>query len=218
MAADFALEAQARSVVGKKVNRLRNSGMVPATIYGPNIEAINVQFPYRPLQLALMNAGGTNIIDIQVNGETYPVLAREVQRDILRGDIMHVDFFAIDMKSTIRTDVPIVFIGESPVVQDRRGILMVGTNTITIETLPSKLMNQVEVDITTLTELGASITVADIQLGPDIVIINEPEELIAKVVQTGAARAEEALGDEEVGEEGSAEPEVIHKGKDQDED
>lgn len=218
MAADFALEAQARSVVGKKVNRLRNSGMVPATIYGPNIEAINVQFPYRPLQLALMNAGGTNIIDIQVNGETYPVLAREVQRDILRGDIMHVDFFAIDMKSTIRTDVPIVFIGESPVVQDRRGILMVGTNTITIETLPSKLMNQVEVDITTLTELGASITVADIQLGPDIVIINEPEELIAKVVQTGAARAEEALGDEEEGEEGSAEPEVIHKGKDQDED
>ncbi|MBZ0289687.1 MAG: 50S ribosomal protein L25, partial [Anaerolineae bacterium] len=101
MAENYVLEAQPRTVVGKKVGALRRSGMVPVIVYGPQTEPINLQIEYRPLQIALMKAGGTNLIDIRYDGGSQVVLAREVQRDVLRGDIMHVDFFAVDLKAKI---------------------------------------------------------------------------------------------------------------------
>lgn len=222
--ADHVIEAENRTVVGKKVNRLRAQGYVPITVYGAKIDPVNLQVPYRPLELALMKAGGTNLIDLKVEKDTHVVLAREVQRDVLRGTIIHVDFFAVDQASAIRADIPVSLIGESPVVAAREGILLTGTNTVTIETLPSKLMNQIEVDLSRLVELGDSITVADLDLGDDVIIINDPEEMLARVAQTSAARAEllDALQGEGEGEEmaadESAEPEVISRGKDEEED
>lgn len=218
--ADITLPAQARTVVGKKVKTLRKQGLIPGTIYGPKTDPVNVQFVYRTLEVALMKAGGTNLIDIEVDGESHRVLAREVQREVLKGDIMHVDFFAIDADSVIRADIPVHLIGSSPVVEAREGILLTGTNNITIETLPDKLIDQIEVDLSKLQAIGDAITVADLDLGEDILIISEPEEMLARVSQTSAARAEllETLEDEEsVDVQEGAEPEVIARGKEEDE-
>jgi large subunit ribosomal protein L25 len=148
--ADYTLEAQARTVVGKQVGQLRAQGLVPVIVYGPRIQPLNLQIPYRVLELTLAKAGGTNLIDITVDGKTQTVLAREVQRDFLRGTIMHVDFFAVDESATIRTDIFVHLVGTSPAVTAGLGILLNGTSTITIETLPSKLINQVEVDLSKL--------------------------------------------------------------------
>lgn len=216
--ADYVIEAQARGVVGKKVKQLRREGVVPATIYGPNIPPLNVQIPYRPLQLALMKAGGTNLIDIKVDDKaTYAVLAREVQRNPIRGDILHVDFFAVDLNAKIRTEVPVHLHGQSPIVTARKGLLITGATSLTVEVLASKLIQSIDIDLNQLTEIGASISVGDLKLGDDITILNDPEELIVRVVQSAAARsAEEA---EEAMTEVSAEPEVIARGKsDEDEE
>ncbi len=215
--ADYVIEAQARGVVGKKVKQLRRSGMVPATIYGPHTAPINIQIPYRPLQIALMKAGGTNLIDVNVDGQnTYAVLAREVQRNPIRGDILHVDFLAVDLNAKIRTEVPVHLHGQSPVVAARKGLLITGATSLSIEVLASKLIQSVDIDLSQLTEIGASISVGDLKLGEDVTILNDPEELIVRVVQSAAARsaeeAEEALADV------SAEPEVIARGKADDED
>ncbi|QPC81581.1 50S ribosomal protein L25 [Phototrophicus methaneseepsis] len=200
--AEFKLAAQKRDVVGKKVSRLRNDGFVPGAVYGPKTEPTRLKFKYRELELALMHAGGTNVIDLNVEGaQTVPVLAREVQRDIIKGDILHVDFFALDMKAKIRAEVPVHYVGESPLVASRKAILLTGPNSLTIEVLASDLMNQIEVDLTGLAEMGDTITVADLKLGDDVTIINDPEEMIAKVVQPSAARAESDLAAAE-GEEG----------------
>jgi len=216
--ADFVIEAEPRTVVGKKVKRLRSQGVVPITVYGPKMEPVNLQVAYRPLEVALMKAGGTNLIDLKAAGKTHTVLAREVQRDVLKGTIMHVDFFVVDQSAAIRADIPIHLVGESPVVAARKGILLTGTNTITIETLPSKLMNFIEIDLTALKEIGDSVIVADLDLGDDVKIINEPEEMIARVAQSSAARAAEAEEAEEAAASMS-EPEVIAKGKaDEDEE
>jgi len=196
--ADFTLTAEKRDVVGKKVRRLRNAGFVPGTIYGLNNDPMTVQFNYREIQVALMKAGGTSIIDIEVDGENYPSLARDVQRDVLKGDILHVDFFAVDMNTKIRAEVPLSLIGESPLVASRKGILVSGPNSLTVEMLPDKLMDKIEVDISILDQMGATILVGDLELG-DVTVLNDPEEMIAKILQSASARAadrEAAFGEE----------------------
>jgi large subunit ribosomal protein L25 len=150
------------------------------------------------------------------------VLAREVQRDVLKGTILHVDFFAVDENTPIRADIPIHLVGESPVVASREGILLTGTNTVTIETLPRNLMNLIEVDLSRLVQLGDSITVADLDLGADVVILNEPEDMLARVAQTSAARAQLLSGEEEgdleeTVDQGS-EPEVIARHRDEEDE
>lgn len=216
--ADYVIDAQPRTVVGKKVNRLRNAGLVPCTVYGPKTAPVNIQVPYRPLQVALMQAGGTNLIDLKVNGTTHTVLAREVQRHVLRGEILHVDFFAVDLQSKVTTNVPVHLVGESEAVVTKRGILLTGATAITIETLPANLMHSIEVDLTKLKEVGDAIMVSDLDLGPDVTILSDPEELIARISQTSAARAEEDLAEGEEGEEGAAEVEVIQRGREDEEE
>lgn len=211
MAEKFVIEAQSREIVGKKVSQLRRQGIVPVTVYGPKSQPVNLQVPYRPLQLALMKAGGTNLIEITVNGKGTPVLAREVQRNILRNDIMHVDFFAVDMTAKIQIDVPLHFVGDSAAVATKKGILVTGPTTITIETLPSHLLNNIDIDISNLNEVGDSIHVRDLNLGAEIVIINDPDEMIARISQPAAARSEEDAAAEEAAAAG--EVEIIKKGK-----
>jgi large subunit ribosomal protein L25 len=217
VAENYVIEAQPRTVVGKKVGQLRRSGMVPVIVYGPKIEPINLQVPYRPLQVALMKAGGTNLIDITYDGNTQTVLAREVQRDVLRGDILHVDFFSVDLLAKIKIDVPIHFVGESPAVAARKGILITGPTMLTIETLPSHLLSQIEVDLSGLNEIGDAVHVRDLSLDADITILNDMEEMIARISQTSAARSEE---DEaaEAAEAGVGEVEIIKKGKEDEEE
>lgn len=219
--ADFTIDAEMRTVTGKKVKRVRAEGKVPVVVYGPNIEPMTLQVPYRPLEIALMNAGGTNIIDIIVDGKATPVIARDVQRDVLKHTIQHVDFFAIDADTTIIADIPINLIGISPAVEAREGILVTGTNSLSVEALPRDLINEIEVDLSKLTAVGDSILVRDLDLGEKLTIHNDPTEMLATVSQPAAARAElvEAMDEalEEEVEEG-AEPEVISRGKEEEEE
>ena len=216
MAENFVIEAQSRDIVGKKVSQLRRQGIVPVTVYGPKSEPVNLQVEYRPLQLALLKAGGTNLIQITVNGKATPVLAREVQRDILRNDIMHVDFFAVDMSAKITIDVPLHFTGESAAVSTKKGILVTGPTTLSVETLPSHLLNQIEIDISNLNEVGDSIHVRDLKLDSEITVLNDPDEMIARISQPAAARSEEDAAAEAA--EGVGEVEIIKKGKADEED
>lgn len=205
--AEFSLNAQKREIIGKKVKQLRRQDIVPATIYGPAMEPLNVQLQYRELELGLRAAGGTNLIDIQVeDADTYPVLAREVQRDILKGTILHVDFFAVDMNAKIRADVPLVFEGESPLVASRKGIMITGPTALSLEMLPSNLINQIVINVSELDELGATVLVKDLPLDDSVSVLNEPEEMLARIVQSSSARAAERAAElAERGEEGEEE-------------
>jgi large subunit ribosomal protein L25 len=213
---DYVIEAEARSIVGKKVKQLRAQGIVPITVYGPKIEPLTLQVPYRPLQVTLMKAGGTHLIDVKVKGKTHTVLAREVQRDKLKGSILHVDFFAVDLKAKVTTHVPIQLVGESPAIVAKLGILLTGVNAVSIETLPTDLIDAIEVDLSGLKEVGDAIHVKDLKVSDKITILNDPEDMIARITQTSAARSEE----EEAAEEAavSAEVEVITKGKEEEEE
>ena len=213
--AEFQLAAELRKAQGKNNRKLRREGYVPAIVYGPSIEPMSVQFPYRAVEVTLMNAGGTNLIDIEVNGDSYPSLAREVQRDVVRGDILHVDFLAVDQSQRISVEVPIVTHGESPVVAAREGILITGRSSLTLEVFPSDIRDSIAIDLSILTEMGAEVLVRDLSFGESVTVHNDPNEMLAKIVQPAAARAEEELdeldealeGDEAAGEEAEGETE-----------
>lgn len=213
--ADFSLEAQPRTVTGKKVGQLRRDGLVPMTVYGPGLQPVNLQVAYRPLEILLSKAGGTNLIDINAGGKTYTVLVREVQRNVITRRMIHIDLFALDLTAKLKTDIPVRYVGESPAVQAKQGVLITGPSSLHVELLPSALMEYIEIDIATLKTVGSAIFVSDLKLGDGITVLNDPEELLARVSQTSAARSEI---DEEAEESGSVEPEVISKGKAEEED
>ncbi len=215
--ADVALEAQIRTVTGKKVKVLRRQDLIPGTVYGPKTKPLSVQFQRRPLEVALMRAGGTQIIDLNIDGKTYAALAKDVQRDVLQGSILHVDWYIIDADTPIRADIPIHLIGESPVVASRQGVLITGLNFLSVEILPRYLVDQIEVDISVLDEIGKQIQVSDLQLD-NMTVLSDENEVIAGVVYSSAARAEEA--EEAEAEEAAmpSEPEVISKGKSEEEE
>lgn len=187
---DFTISAQKRTVTGKKVSTLRTDGLVPATIYGPKTPAVTIQFKYREIELMLRNAGSTNLIDIAVEGDkTYRVLARDVQRDIIRGNILHADFFAVDEDSKIRVAIPVVLTGESPIIAARKAILVAGTNTIRIECLPRDMVNKIVIDLGQLKTVGATIYVKELPVSSGVTVLNDGDEMVAKALQTGAQRA-----------------------------
>ena len=202
--AEFQLAAELRQTRGRRNRQLRRDGHVPGVVYGPSTDPISVQFPYRMIEVTLMNAGGTNLIDIMVNGDTYPSLAREVQRDVVRGDILHVDFLAVDQSQRISVEVPIIMEGDSPVVEAREGILITGRSSLTLEVFPSDIRDRILIDLSKLTELGAEVLVRDLTFGENVTVHNDPNEMLAKIVQPAAARADADL-DELDGEEEDAE-------------
>ncbi len=203
--AEFQLAAEPRQARGKKNRKLRREGYVPGILYGPSTEPLSVQFRYRAIELTLMNAGGTNLIDIDVGGQSYPSLARDVQRDVVAGDILHVDFLAVDESQRINVEVPIMMEGQSPVVAAREGILITGRSSLTLEVFPSDIRDSIVIDLSVLMELGAEVLVKDLTFGENVTVHNDPNEMLAKIVQPAAARAEDDLEGEEgelEGEEG----------------
>ncbi len=213
VAETYSLDAQSRTLSGKKVHQLRVQGLVPAVIYGARVEPVNVQIPYRALEVTLMKAGGTRLINVNFDGKTQSVITRAVQRDILRGTILHVDFLAVDASTRIRADVQIHLVGESPAVQTRVGNLLHQTSTLSIEAVPADLIDAVEVDISGLKEIGDAIHVRDLNINPNITVLNDPDELVVRV---NAIR--EITEEVTEGEGAAAEPEVISKGKAEEEE
>lgn len=216
MAESYELDVQLRTVFGKKCGALRRQGLVPGVMYGPKIEPVHFQVPYRPLQVMLLKAGGTHLVNLISEGKTYPVLAREVQRDVVRGDILHVDFLAVDMAAKIHAEIPVHFINESPAVTQRLGIQVNGASSIEIEALPGDLPDRIDIDLSKLLNVNDAIHVREIDLGAKIEVVSEPDEMIVRI---SALAAEEEEVEEVVAEEVvSAEPEVIGRGKKEEEE
>src|SRR3990170_4798059 len=113
MAEMVVLEATKRTVIGKHVRHLRSDGMVPGVLYGPEFEAVQLQMPQIELRAALLAAGGSQIIQLNVDGEPYNALVRNVQRRPVRGELPPVDFYHVRMDVLIRNVVPVVLVGDA---------------------------------------------------------------------------------------------------------
>ncbi len=187
------LRAETRTVYGKKVKSLRAESLIPAVVYGPDMDSLSVQIDERDLFKVLQEAGSTALIYLSVDDASEPrvVLAREIQRDILTGHTMHVDFYEVRLTETVRTMPRLEFVGESPAVKAGIGVLIHGMNSVEVECLPTELISSIEVDVSVLETLDDNILVSDFPVPDSVTIIADPGDVVASVVPVRVAEIEE---------------------------
>lgn len=211
------LDVQKRDIKGKKVRFLRRGGLIPCNVFGHGIESIPVQVDVRKLGYVLARAGGTDLISLKMSGAAAPtkVLIRDVQRNPMTGEPIHVDFYQVRMTEKLKAEVPLVFVGEAPATKLKNVSLLHAMNSLHIEALPDDLPHNIEVDISSLALPDQSLHVKDIKVSDKITILSDPEQMIIKVAEVrkaveevaapaAAAEGEEAEAAEEKKEEASA--------------
>jgi len=192
------LTAEKRAVLGKQVKQLREQAWVPGVIYGHGFGSVPLQFEERSLKQVLSQIGGSQLVRINIEGEQPEMaLVREVQRDPIRGTLLHVDFYRVMMTERLRTEVPLIMVGESPVVAKKAGILLHGISTIEVECLPGDLVDAIEVDLADLTEVDQALCVRDLAVPAGIEVLADAEEMIVRLVAAKLAEeVEEAAAPE----------------------
>lgn len=208
---DIVLTAEKRAVIGKQVRGLRRQGKLPAVIYGHHIQPVAITLDARETSRLIAGITPSHLITIQVGKEKHTVLVREKQRHPVQGVLQHIDFLAVSMTEKLRANIFIELVGDAPAVKEFDGLLVTGVEEVEVECLPKDLPERIQVDLSGLRQIGDSLHVRDIQFSSAIDILTDPGEMVVLVT---APVIEEA----EVGAEGSAaEPEVIEKGKKEEE-
>ncbi len=189
------LKAAKRDILGKKTRFLRRQGSTPAHLLGHGIESLALQCDTAELQRIIAQGGTTRIIELNIEAEKQPrsVFIREIQRDEINGQLLHVDFYQVKMTEKITADIPIVLVGEAPATKSKENMLEQLLTQLGVECLPEKLPPQIEVDLSLLAEAGQAIHVKDIALDPDITVTTEPDQIIVKVSRIKVAVEEEEV-------------------------
>ncbi len=189
------LQANKRNVLGKKTRFLRRQGVTPAHLFGHGLESLPLQCDTAELRQIIAQAGTTRLISLDIVGDKQPrrIFIREIQRDACTGKLLHVDFYQVRMEEKIKSDIPIVLVGEAPAMKEKGRILTHGVTSLSIECLPDKLPPQVEVDLSPLEELDQAIYVRDITLSPDITLITDPDQMVVKVAEVYVEKVEEVV-------------------------
>jgi len=212
----FIFEAKNRKTIGKKVKALRREGVLPAIIYGTGIEPIPISLDAHQASKKLHSVTPSQLITLKVDGDEYAALVRDRQRDPVTYHLIHVDFLHVSMTERIRVEVSIDLVGESPAVEEMAAILDSQLESLTVECLPKDLVNSIQVDVSSLVSIGDSLTVGDITLPPNVDVLNDLEDIV--VVATSQMMEVEEKEKLEGLEEYTEEPEVIIRGKKEEEE
>jgi large subunit ribosomal protein L25 len=209
---EIVLNMELRTVVGKQVKALRREGNVPAVLYSRHGEPVILQANNRELLRVLQRAGASRLVKLNIaNAPEAPMaLVREVQREPIKGSVLHVDFFGVSMTEAIKVEIPIRYDGISPAVTRNEGVLIHAMDSIEIECLPGDLIDAVAIDVSTLDKVGDVIRVSDLTVPAAVKLLADPEATVARVSYLAGEEVEVAAGAEAVV---AAEPEVIKKGK-----
>lgn len=183
MAERATISADPRTVLGKKVKRLRREGILPGNVYGNGIDSTAVQMNTREFVRKIRSAGIRSMFELKVEGEAEPryVILRGMTRHGGTGDPSHVDFYQVDLQRPIHTTASILLVGESPAVKDLAGTLLQSSETVAIRCLPLSIPEALEVDISALKSFDVSITVGDLVAPADVEILTDPSVVIATV-------------------------------------
>ena len=176
------LSATTRVITGKKVKQLRKQGILPATVYGNEMDPISIQVIDKELEHIFAHTGEAGLVDLTIDeGKTLPVLFRNPQYHPVNGNLIHIDCYKVNLKEKITTTVPIVFVGESAAVKEGK-VLVEVTNEVEIEALPADFPESIEVDLARLETVDSVITVADLLIDKNkLEIVTDATQVIVKV-------------------------------------
>lgn len=221
------LKVKLRDRIGKEyVKKLRKNGVLPAVLYGPHLKkSLSLQIDIKELRSFLSQSDKAKIITLEITDQKtdkqHNVIIKDSQWDLIKGDLQHLDFYAVTRGETVTTTVPISFVGKSQ-GEKIGGIVEHLVRELEIECLPKDLPSVIEVDVAPL-GLGDSLSVGDIKVPSDIKVLTHPQELVVslvlpvkeevKVEEKEAAEEVEVVGKEKEIEE-AEEEETQKKGED----
>jgi len=205
--AEVKLAAKKRTATGKgPARQARMVGRVPATLYGHGIDPVSIDLDRRELITAFHTDAGMNVLlDIEIEGGTTLAIARELQRDPVRGTLLHADFVMVDRTQEIEVDVPLHLVGESTGVKSG-GVLEQPLFTLHVRCTVTDVPDGIDADISAL-DIGDSLRVADLAPDVNFTILNEPDLPIAIVAAPISEEEFEAM-EAEAGVEQEA-PEMV---------
>jgi large subunit ribosomal protein L25 len=189
----IALKAEIREITGKKVEKLREGNLIPAVLYGHGIKPQNISVDYLDFDRVFGKAGESSLIELELGSRKSNVLVHDIQTDPISGKFSHVDFFQVNMKEEVETEIPLEFIGESPAVKELGGVLVKSLDEIKVKCLPADLPEKFEVDISKLATFDDAIAVKDLKVFEKVEILVEPEAVIASVQEPRSQEELESL-------------------------
>ncbi|MEO8195164.1 MAG: 50S ribosomal protein L25/general stress protein Ctc [Thermoanaerobaculia bacterium] len=216
MTQDLTIEVNRREETGKSANRrLRREEMIPAVVYGGGKEPISIQVPRKTL-IDLFKSGGSEnrifLLKLADTGQSRHAMIRDMQIHPVTRKVEHVDFMRIDMAKRIRVRVHVTLEGVAYGVRTEGGLLDFVTREVEVECLPTAIPQEIKIDVSEV-RVGQHLELKDLQLPAGVKLLEEEDRVIVSVAH---AKVEaEAAG---AGAEGAvAEPEIIAKGKKEEE-
>jgi large subunit ribosomal protein L25 len=209
------LAAEHREVTGKAVNRMRKAGRLPAVVYGHGLDSANVSVDTHEFEQLRKHTGPNALVDLSIDGEkSQPVLISSVQVHPVNRRALHLDLFLVRMTEEMTVDVPLVPVGESLAITQLGGTLLHVTDTVKVRALPDHLPQSIEYSIESLVDFDAQLHVRDLTVPSDVTLLNDGDEIVAKVqpprveVEEVPVVAEGEAAEGEAAEGGAAEGEA----------
>ena len=219
MRKDITVMAEPRATRGKnEARRLRQSGRIPAVLYGAYKPAVAVSVSPKEIERILHSKTGHNtIFNLRLDGDATSVMIVDWQYQPLDDNLLHVDLKRIDLNERLRVLIPVLTEGDAKGVKQQGGLLELVNREIEVECLPDEITEHFTLNVTELM-IGQNIRAGGVALTGSMKLMSSPDGVIAHVValraETPAAPAVEAAP---VEAPAAAEPEVIKKGKKEEE-
>lgn len=189
MAQQTELKVAPRTIMGKANKRLRKEGMLPANIYGHKQAPVAIQVDAIEFERLRRAHGARNIISLLMpDAPVETALIRHVQHNPKTGKIVHIDFTRVSLRERIQVNLPLNYVGEAPGVKIEGGVFLHIVDALAVECTASDMIESLDVDISSLTDIDATLHAGDIKLPANFTLITNAEEPIAKVA---APRIEE---------------------------
>lgn len=203
------LTVDKRSVVGKKVKKLRRDGILPANIYGKNIKSIAVQVKEKEFETVFKDAGETGLIDLELEKKIHPVLIHNVQLDHLSQKPLHADFYQVNLAEKVKTMVPVIIVGVPKAVTEKVGLLLQPLSEIEIEALPQDLPERIETNVEPLSSVDEQITVGELKIPSGVTVLTDAGQIVVKISELVSKEAQQqAAAEQAAAEEAKATSDV----------
>jgi len=200
-----------RATGSASARRLRSGGRIPGVVYGQGMDPLSISVDRRELRTAVSGSAGLNtILDLTIDGETYPSIIKDVQRHPVRMNIEHLDFIQVNLNEEIVVTVPITLIGDAKEVNDNNGLIDQIMTELEVSTTPRNIPDEIVYDVSDM-DMDSTITVAELTVPDGVTATSDPEAAVVTVsimrtpvLDAEEAAAEEAAAEEAEGEEGES--------------
>jgi large subunit ribosomal protein L25 len=176
------LKTEKRTALGRASAALRKTGLIPAELYGHGIPNVHLAVNAREFEKVYRTAGENTVINVIVESKPLPVLIYYVERDHIKDDVLAIDFYQVNMKEELQTEIPLHFEKESPALKEN-GILIKAMDAVEVKALPQNLPEYIVVDLSKLEKIGDSIYVRDLIQSDKFEYLVEPDTVVASITE-----------------------------------